>query len=702
MRQIWTTLAVFAVMLMWIGMARPALGAPQRDPPSPTTNTLSDQEKQDGWTLLFDGATLANWKEGGEAGAWGAKDGELIALKPGKGWWLRTDRMYRDFELVLDFNVPPKGNSGVGLRGSSNGDPAFTGFEVQIFDSHGQEPAINNCGAVYGAIIPSEMAVNPAGEWNSYRIKLVGDTLNVWLNGKQIHTEQKLDDRGFVHDPANKSPLRDRATTGYISLQDHGDPIRYRNLKIRDLSPDPEEPGFKPLITEKLDLWTPRGGGEWKVEDGTLVGRDGPGHLFTNEKYGNLEIRALVRVNAKGNSGLYFRTVPRPEDPNTWPLGYESQVDNHDPKNFTGCIYDRAWPNAEAAGMKGPVSRDNAWFDYRIRTVGDHVQTWINGVPVVDAFLTDFKEGHIALQTHHKGNQIEWRDLRVKAGPKVSVRTRRPDEPVRVFYCTHSVGYRHEVLPETVQILKQKAAELDWLEFAHSDDIRDLTPEVLASVDIVMLYTSGDIPLDVEMLAGWVESGGSLVGVHSATDTLRDNPRYIALIGARFESHPWNEEVRVVADQPQIPMMASLMPLVAQNPSSFSITDEIYEFSSVDRGLGVLASLDGSTPGASLGRQYPLSWIAPRVDGKVFYSAFGHGPETWRNPKFIDHLLSAVQWCAERCPVCEGHLKLLPIHYGMALDFNPDMSNGGQFVRHGCVVRAATHARLCMVCNAER
>jgi len=367
------------------------------------------EEAKEGFVDLFDGSSLQGWTTSGDIEAWKAENGELrIVDSGGKGWWLRTVKQYRDFELRLEFNVPKGGNSGVGLRGSTTGDPAFTGMELQIYDSKGQPLAENVCGAVYGAIAPSVDACRPAGEWSEYRISLIGDTLNVWLNGVQIHADQKLDDRGFVHDPANKSPLRDRLTTGHIALQDHGDKVRFRNIRIKDLSPDKDEGGWKAIFNGRdTSGWKARGGGTWEVEDGALVGRDGPGHLFTEAEFGDVEIRGHVKVNTKGNGGLYFRTVPRPEDPDTWPLGYEAQVDQHDPKNFTGCIYDRAW---------GPkmITRDNAWIDYRVRAQGDHIQTWINGVPMVDAQLKDFARGHIALQTHHHGNVIMWKDLEVR------------------------------------------------------------------------------------------------------------------------------------------------------------------------------------------------------------------------------------------------------------------------------------------------
>lgn len=361
------------------------------------------------WEPLFTGEDLSGWVSTGAPDAWGVEDGEIVTVKPGSGGWLRTDRMFRDFELEMDFFMPEGGNSGLGLRGSSGGDPAFTGFEVQMLDTHGEEPGLRNCGAVYEAIAPASMAAHEAGEWNTYRVKLVDDTLNVWLNGEHIHKDQKLDERGFFRSEENKLPLNTRATTGYIAVQDHGHPFRYRNIRIKDLSPDPEPKGMEHLITSDLSGWFTRDGGTWTVENGALVGRDGPGHIFTNESYEDFELRALVKVNTRGNSGLYFRTVPSEQEGFPWPTGYESQVDNHDPKNYTGCVYDRAWPESQ----DGPITRDNAWFDYRIRAEDDHVRTWINGEPFVDTTLDNFSEGHFALQTHHQGNEIMYKDIRV-------------------------------------------------------------------------------------------------------------------------------------------------------------------------------------------------------------------------------------------------------------------------------------------------
>jgi hypothetical protein len=377
--------------------------------------------ERDGSHALFDGDTLNGWSSmmGGTLDAWGVQDGEIRVVNAGQGGWLRTDKMYRDFELTFEFIIPEGGNSGVGLRCTSVGDPAFTGFEVQILDSYGQEPAMYHAGAVYNAIPPAVQAINPAGEWNRYRIKLVGDTLDVWLNDQHVQQAQKLDDRGIFRNDDQPLPLNERATTGYIAFQDHGEGgLRIRDVRITDMSPDPDPGDFRPAFNGRDTAgWTARGGGSFTIEDGTLVAADGPGHLFSNATHTDIELRALVRVAEPeetgaartGNGGIYFRTVPRPENPDTWPLGYEAQIDHHDRRatNYTGCVY-----NAAPAATGEPISRDGAWFDYRILAVGDRVRTWINGIPMADAELTEFDEGHLAFQTHHPGNRIEFRDVR--------------------------------------------------------------------------------------------------------------------------------------------------------------------------------------------------------------------------------------------------------------------------------------------------
>jgi hypothetical protein len=154
--------------------------------------------------------------------------------------------------------------------------------------------------------------------------------------------------------------------------------------------------------------------GRWRTT--RSWGRDGPGHLFLRDLFTDFELRTFVKVNAHGNSGIYVRARPNPTDLNSWPQGYEAQIDNHDPHNFTGCIYDRAHPKA----IEQPITRDDVWFDYRIVAEGPRIRTWINGRLMVDATLDAFGQGLLALQTHHEGNEIMFRDLRIaRSDPKL-------------------------------------------------------------------------------------------------------------------------------------------------------------------------------------------------------------------------------------------------------------------------------------------
>lgn len=387
---------------------------------APLDATAENPDGDPAWSRLFDGRSLDGWTTmaGGSADAWAAREGELVVARPGSGGWLRTEKMFRDFELELDFLLPPGGNSGVGLRCPSAGDPAFAGFELQILDSHGDEPRLDGCGAVYHAVAPAVQAARPAGEWNTYRVRLVGDVLDVWLNGEPIHAGERLDGRGFFRRPDQPRPLDARAPTGYIALQDHGAAVRFRNIRLRDLSPDPDPGDFEHAFDGRTTAgWTHRGGGSFTFQRGTLVAADGPGHLFSDRSHRDIELRALVRVaepaetgaSRTGNSGIYFRTMPRPDNPDTWPLGYEAQIDNADtrPRHYTGCVYDLA-----PAATGRPITRDGAWFDYRIVAIGDRVRTWINGTPMVDARLDAFDEGRVAIQTHHPGNRVQFRDVR--------------------------------------------------------------------------------------------------------------------------------------------------------------------------------------------------------------------------------------------------------------------------------------------------
>jgi hypothetical protein len=192
-------------------------------------------EAPEGFTPLFNGKDLEGWvvNKGGNMDRWGAEDG-VIFTKGGGGGWLMTEKEYGDFELRLEYKVPEKGNSGVGLRSPLEGDPAYVGMEIQILDDpryQGLRPA-QHTGSIYDVVAAEgwDKAQKPQGEWNQYRIVAKGRKVTVELNGTKL-VDADLDD---YKARADKHPglLREK---GHLGLQSHDGRVEFRNLFVKPL-----------------------------------------------------------------------------------------------------------------------------------------------------------------------------------------------------------------------------------------------------------------------------------------------------------------------------------------------------------------------------------------------------------------------------------------------------------------------------------
>lgn len=181
-----------------------------------------------GWTALYNGRDLTGWEEVKTKNTWHA-EGERLVCTGGGGGWLSTADEYADFELELDFNVPPGGNSGVFMRTPRTGDPAHEALEIQILDDdadiHKDIKVWQHTGSIYAVVPPSKPMQKKAGEWNHYRIVCRGPQVAVWLNGEKV-SEADMD---------REEKLRSRPRRGYIGLQNHGSGVAYKNIKIRKL-----------------------------------------------------------------------------------------------------------------------------------------------------------------------------------------------------------------------------------------------------------------------------------------------------------------------------------------------------------------------------------------------------------------------------------------------------------------------------------
>lgn len=163
---------------------------------------------------LTAGNEIKGWHATGE-NQWIAENGILRSPKSGAN--LVTDQKFNDFKLHIEFRIPKGSNSGVYLRGR---------YEVQITDGKGMEPALDQMGAIYGFITPSEMVAKEAGEWNTFDITLVGRMLTLVANGKTVISNQEIP--GITGGALDSN----EGEAGPLYIQgDHG-PVEYRNIII--------------------------------------------------------------------------------------------------------------------------------------------------------------------------------------------------------------------------------------------------------------------------------------------------------------------------------------------------------------------------------------------------------------------------------------------------------------------------------------
>ena len=229
----------------------------------PPLNTLSDEEKAAGWRLLWDGSTTKGWRsaksEEFPARGWEIKDGVLTVLASGgaeaaAGGDIVTRERFPEFELQLEFRITPAANSGIKYFCQPNLDPitgtgakaatgSAIGLEFQILDDKRHPDALlgragnRTIGSLYDLITADKAKkANPPGEWNHARILAKGSHVEHWLNGLKVVSYERgtPEFRKIVAGSKYKNiPGFGEWADGHILLQDHGDHVSYRNIKIR-------------------------------------------------------------------------------------------------------------------------------------------------------------------------------------------------------------------------------------------------------------------------------------------------------------------------------------------------------------------------------------------------------------------------------------------------------------------------------------
>jgi hypothetical protein len=219
-------------------------------------NTLTKQEKKDGWVLLFNGKNFDGWRQcNGDAmpANWILEDDAMKVLlgegkNPGQGAGgdiLYSEKKYKNFELSIDWKASEMANSGIFYYVREvPGKPIYHAApEIQVLDN---EKATDNkvdshlAGSLYDILPADPKTVNPAGEWNTCVIKVKDGKVVVSMNGTEVvkythwteEWDNMVENSKFKNFPGWTEGI---SKEGYIGLQDHGYPVWFRNIKIREL-----------------------------------------------------------------------------------------------------------------------------------------------------------------------------------------------------------------------------------------------------------------------------------------------------------------------------------------------------------------------------------------------------------------------------------------------------------------------------------
>jgi hypothetical protein len=212
-------------------------------------NGLTEAEKEEGWQLLFDGKSMEHFRGFRKSeipSGWQVEDGAITLAGKGAGDII-TKEQYGDFEFSIDWKIAEGGNSGIFYHVSEDTAYAWTyssGPEMQVLDDERHPDAkrgVNGnrkAGSLYDLLPLTTPAVKPAGEWNTARLMVKDRKVEHWLNGKKVvEYELGTPEWDSMIQKSKFATMKGFATEkeGHIALQDHGDRVWFKNIKIRPL-----------------------------------------------------------------------------------------------------------------------------------------------------------------------------------------------------------------------------------------------------------------------------------------------------------------------------------------------------------------------------------------------------------------------------------------------------------------------------------
>lgn len=386
---------------------------------------LDKMPKEKGFVSIFNGKDLTGWeglvenpikrqkmsksalgKAQKKANAqmledWFVKDG-VIGFK-GEGYNnICTIKDYGDFEMLVDWKITHGGDSGIYLRGTP---------QVQIWDTARTDVGAEvGSGGLYNnqknASKPLVVADNPINEWNTFRIKMVGERVTVHLNGKLVTDNVVLENYWD----------RDRAIFAKeaIELQAHGEDLGFRNVYVREiqsgnelLDPEEQKEGFQSLFNGKdLDHWVGNKT-DYLVKDNELMiqpKQGGHGNLYTANEYADFIFRFEFKLTPGANNGL---GIHAPLKGDAAYVGKELQIlDNTaaiyadlKPYQYHGSVY------GISAAKKGFLKPVGEWNSQEVTVKGDQIKIILNDHVILDTDIKKATENGTADGQEHPGLQ---------------------------------------------------------------------------------------------------------------------------------------------------------------------------------------------------------------------------------------------------------------------------------------------------------
>jgi type 1 glutamine amidotransferase len=203
-----------------------------------------------------------------------------------------------------------------------------------------------------------------------------------------------------------------------------------------------------------------------------------------------------------------------------------------------------------------------------------------------------------------------------------------------VLVVTATAGFRHDSIEIAEQTIASIGARTGWFTPIFAREA-DQMPTRFDNVDVVVFAnTTGELPAaSRDALLEWIRSGGTFIGIHSASDTWHESPEYIEMLGGEFEFHPDQGLETIIVNDRGHPATSTI-------ESPHVMFEEYYRFRNFSAGNVRLL--------LSISPELPLAWSKSYGAGRVFYTALGHRTDVWTSEWFQQHLTGALAWALHR------------------------------------------------------